>query len=120
MSKCYIEDFRKAVLTRLGNILKDKRFSNLSPLLVEKGIDALDRSGIGPRSINIAIQAHKVAVSWYSKMHRIPNPLQYVLKVNETTRESRHSLRKKSASLHRSKMKHFEQGLLSFLGRYAA
>jgi integrase len=87
MSKRYIEDSRKAVLTRFGNILKDKRFSNLSPLLVEKGIDALDRSGIGPRSINIAIQALKVPVSWYSKMHRIPNPLQYVLKVKETTRE---------------------------------
>jgi integrase len=87
MSKRYIEDSRNAVLTRFGKILKDKRLSDLSPLLVEKGIDALDRSGLGPRSINIALQALKVPVSWHSKMHRIPNPLQYVLKVKETTRE---------------------------------
>jgi len=87
MSKRYIDDSRKAVASRFGTILKNKRFSDLTPLLVEKGIDKLDRAGLGPRSINIALQALKVPVGWYSKMHRIPNSLQYVLKVKEDTRE---------------------------------
>lgn len=87
ISKRYIDDSRAAVLSRFGKILKGKTVSELSPLMVEKGIDALDRAGVGPRSINIALQALKVPIGWYAKMHRIPNPLLYVYKVKEDTRE---------------------------------
>ncbi len=87
ISKRYIKDSRNAVITRFGKILKDRRISDISPLIIEKGIDVLDRKGVGPRSINIALQALKVPIGWHAKMNRIPNPLQYVLKVKETPRE---------------------------------
>jgi len=62
MSKRYIKNSRNAVLIRFGKILKDKRFSDLSPLLIEKGIYTLDRSDFDLRSINSSLQALNVAL----------------------------------------------------------
>ena len=87
LSKRYVEDSRKAASKRFSAILKNKHISELSPILLERGIDALEKSGLGTRSINIALQTVKVPIAWYARMHRIPNPLQYVSKLAEHPRE---------------------------------
>jgi len=87
LSDRYILDSKKFVELRFGKLLTGKRMSELSPVLIEQAIDDMEKTGLGHRSINIALATITVPVNWYSKMHRQPNPLQYCMKLHETPKE---------------------------------
>jgi integrase len=50
--------------------------NQLTPGLIEEGITAMSKTGLGNRSINIAVQAVRVPVAYYARMQNIMNPLQ--------------------------------------------
>jgi hypothetical protein len=69
LSDRYIQDSHKFVMMRFGKILRGKRMMGLSPVLIEQAINDMEKSGLSPKSINIALATIPVPVIWYSRMH---------------------------------------------------
>jgi len=63
--------------------LAGKRVSELTPGLVDRWLIWLQDNGRGQRTINIALQALRVAVRRWAKARRSPDPLEGVQKVAE-------------------------------------
>jgi integrase len=83
ISHRYIEQSANLVVRRFGKALRGKRMKDLSVLAIEKAIDAMELKGVGRRSINMAVQAVRVPVAWWARMHNVPNPLANVGKLKE-------------------------------------
>jgi integrase len=74
----YIEPFK---------LFTELRISALTPGIVDRWMLWLKDQGRGPRTINIALQALRVAVRRWARARRFPDPLEGVLKAAEQPHE---------------------------------
>lgn len=86
LSASYISINASIINKHLARHLNGVRFNDLSVTMFESIVLKLSEQGAKPRTINSLIQAVRVPVSDYCRKNRIPDPLQYLLKVKETRR----------------------------------
>lgn len=51
---------------------------DLTPGMIESHVAQLSRQGVSGRTINMGIQAVKVPLRWFCRMHRAHDPLEFV------------------------------------------
>jgi len=87
ISNDYLYISAHIVAKHAAPFLKGLRMTDIDLRRVEAMTLSLARAGIGPRTINATIQAIRVPLTYFSRMHRMPNPLQYLDKLAENERE---------------------------------
>jgi integrase len=87
ISNDYLYISARIVAKHATPFLKGLRMTDIDLKRIETMTLSLARSGISPRTINATIQAIRVPLTYFSRMHRLPNPLQYLDKLAENERE---------------------------------
>lgn len=83
LSVRYLEENRRVIARHLAGPLQGVRLRGLTAPRLERIILELADAGVAPRTINYALQAVRVPITWNARQHRIPDPLEYVEKVAE-------------------------------------
>ena len=87
LSVKYLYEQKQCIKHHLTKHLQSVRIADIDAIFLDKLILKLDEAGVGPRRINVVLQAVRVPVGYFCKLHRIPNPLAGFEKVAETSRE---------------------------------
>jgi integrase len=87
LSERYLEENRLVIKKHLKKHLKGRQLLELTADLLESATQELAEAGVGPRRINVAMQAVRVPMAFFCKKKRIENPLAGLEKVAEHTRE---------------------------------
>lgn len=87
ISEDYLYISARIVNKHAKPFLQGIRMADIDLKRIENMTLSLARSGVAPRSINATIQAIRVPLTYFTRMHRMPNPLVYLDKVTEHERE---------------------------------
>jgi integrase len=86
LSVRYLEENRRVIARHLAGPLQGVRLRGLTAPRLERIILELADAGVSPRTINYALQAVRVPITWNARQHRVPDPLEYLEKVAEAPR----------------------------------
>jgi len=87
LSTSYLYGNRNLVRKYFEPVLRNRELLDLTPGMIETQVALLSRQGISGRTINMGIQAIKVPLRWFCRMHRAHDPLEFVEREVEETRE---------------------------------
>lgn len=87
ISAQYLKNNVYLVEKHAAGALKGKRLLDVSPALLEKLILSMSRAGASARTINTTLQALRVPVAHFCKLHRLANALTSIEKLKETPHE---------------------------------
>lgn len=77
LSESYIK-ISASNLKHYHEYLRGKKFSDIKPAQLEKYVQALIKSGVGLRTVNMGLASLKTVMKYYCRMNRVPNPIDLV------------------------------------------
>jgi integrase len=87
LSTSYLYGNRNLIRKYFEPVLRNRQLLDLTPGMIESHVAQLSRQGVSGRTINMGIQAIKVPLRWFCRMHRAHDPLEFVEREIEESKE---------------------------------